>query len=99
MLKKLGEFFEGPSGQKSSARLLSVLSVVIVLAVWAFVSLRAMSLQNIPEMVVFFVLGINGAKVAQRWAEKPTAGVAEVTTETKTTATTAAPAAQPVGVR
>jgi len=69
---KWRQFLEDKGNQNLSAtRLVLLLWAVSVLVIWVIVSLRTTTLQSIPDSVVT-ILGVSfGAKVVQRFGERP----------------------------
>jgi hypothetical protein len=71
----------------SSSRFLSVGTVLVVLYVWAFVSLWTRTMHDIPIGVYTFVAIVVGGKTLGMFAERPAANTS-TTTETKTSSVT-----------
>ena len=63
-------FTDKGTGEFSAIRLVLILWVVVVLAVWTIVSLRTSSLQTIPESVLGILGMAFGGKVIQRFGER-----------------------------
>ena len=59
-------FFQEDNGNLSSTRLVFVLFAIVVLIVWAVLSLYVGVLMSIPESIVTILLGLAGAKVLQK---------------------------------
>lgn len=68
---RLSQFLEESNGQLSSNRLAYLLWTVGVFAVWAYASVKAVSLAAIPETVLAGVAVMTGGKIIQKSFEKP----------------------------
>jgi hypothetical protein len=60
------KFFQEDNGNLSSTRLIFVLFGVVVLVVWAILSLYVGVLMSIPESIVTILLGLAASKVIQK---------------------------------
>lgn len=76
-MNRLLEFWMGHSGRLSSTRLLATYTTVVVMAVWAVISVRQNVLNPLPESLVVLVLGATGMVQAPKFMPKrePTEGV------------------------
>lgn len=70
-MAKLAQLFMESNDKISSTRVGFLLWVVVVLAVWAYVSIRTMSMPAIPESVIVLLGILMTGKVTQKFAEKP----------------------------
>ena len=62
----------GQSGRLSSTRLLATYTTVVVMAVWAVISVRLNVLNPLPESLVVLVLGATGMVQAPKFMSKTT---------------------------
>jgi hypothetical protein len=65
----LAEFFQEGNGAMSMTRLVLFISIVIVLGVWAYVSIRAGEMKDVPLGVVTLVGLSYGVKLGQKFGE------------------------------
>lgn len=63
------EFLSEPSGQKSSMRLMAVLTTLVVLIVWTYLSFVGGEMVSIPNNIVHILMILWGAKQIQRFLE------------------------------
>ena len=65
------DVFKENNGGVSSVRVIAFMIVTAVLFVWVSVSLKTWTIQPLDMNTVVMVLGSLGAKVGQKFAEKP----------------------------
>lgn len=65
------DMFKENNGGVSSVRVIAFMIVAAVLFVWVSVSLKTWTIQPLDMNTVVMVLGSLGAKVGQKFAEKP----------------------------
>lgn len=70
MIKSILQIFQDVRGEVSAMRVLSVLVVVDVMAVWSYKCLTSTSWLDIGSDTVLLIVGILGAKAVQRMGEK-----------------------------
>lgn len=63
------EFLSEPSGQKSSMRLMAVLTTLVVLTVWTYLSFAGGQMVSIPNNMIHLLMILWGAKQVQRFLE------------------------------
>lgn len=65
------QFLQDNNGQSSSTRLVFFLWAIVVLMVWAYLSLKNSELKGLPNEVVTVLAALMAGKTVQRFAEKP----------------------------
>jgi hypothetical protein len=70
-LKKLAEFFQEANGDFSSIRLLSIVWVLGIFTVWAYVTIRTRTCLTISPEILAFASSLVLYKVGQKFGEKP----------------------------
>lgn len=65
------QFLQDNNGQSSSTRLVFFLWAIVVLMVWAYLSLKNAELKGLPNEVVTVLAALMAGKTVQRFAEKP----------------------------
>lgn len=66
----MSEFFKEASGRLSSMRLMFIVGVIVVFAMWICSVLWSFTLPDIPPGVIALLGLLIGGKVGQRYAEK-----------------------------
>ena len=66
---KIGSILEDGAGGQSSMRFGFLLTIVIIMLGWAYVTFMKQDLQPLPDNILFLVLGFAGVKAGQRFAE------------------------------
>ena len=64
-ISKLAEFFKDDTGQFSSMRLVFVISVLIIMGVWTYVSIHDHKLSDFPEGIRYIFGILFTGKVTQ----------------------------------
>lgn len=64
------QMFQQHDGQGSGMRAMSVLGVLLILAVWAYLSLLKFVIQDIPDGVVVVLVALITGKVISKQLEK-----------------------------
>ena len=62
--------FQQHDGQGSGMRVMSVLGVLLILVVWAYLSLLKFDIQDIPDGVVVVLVALITGKVVSKQLEK-----------------------------
>jgi len=66
---KLGGLLEDGAGGTSSMRFGFLLTIIIVMLGWGYISYKKTELQTLPDNVLMLVLGFAGIKAGQRFVE------------------------------
>lgn len=69
-MTKIWDMLEDHAGGTSTSRVVALVTMFVVLGVWAFVSIRKIELSDIPAGPLTLALGAFAGKVIQRFGEK-----------------------------
>lgn len=67
----MSKWLQDDKGNESSLRKLMAVWMIGVFTVWAIISIWKMELMDLPAMIGTVIMFILGAKVWQKYAEKP----------------------------